>query len=75
MTRSVWPFATVPYDADERRYAVQSEKRWWDTWGPPIRDAMLRRKTGWVTVEDWMEYAMGFEAKQKESGGMSNDVW
>lgn len=42
------PFSTraVP------QYAVQSEQDWWNVWTEPIRNGVLAKKRGWVTVED-----------------------
>lgn len=70
---SVWPYASAPPGSSEQRaYAVQSEQQWWRDWKIPIRNAIMNKKRGWVSAEDWMEAAMGLNAKEpyKEWGAV-----
>ncbi|EHY59995.1 hypothetical protein HRR83_006356 [Exophiala dermatitidis] len=38
---------------------------WWREWQPAIRNAVLARRQGWVTVEDWLEARMGVREKDR----------
>ncbi|GFF59709.1 hypothetical protein IFM51744_10021 [Aspergillus udagawae] len=55
----IWPFANFPANEAGRRCAVQDEQDWWASWKDAVRNAVLARKTGYVTFEDRMEVAMG----------------
>jgi hypothetical protein len=57
VVKSVWPYAKTA--AQPREYAVQGEESWWSDWKFPIRHAILSKSTGWVSVEDRMEVAIG----------------
>lgn len=65
------PFSTraVP------QYAVQSEQDWWNVWTEPIRNGVLAKKRGWVTVEDWRDVVLGHVRcpELKKSWGTSID--
>lgn len=58
VVKAVWPYASVPPDAGDRQFAVQSEERWWNDWKDAIRHAILSRRQGWVTIEDRLEFLM-----------------
>jgi hypothetical protein len=55
----IWPFANVPANEAGRRCAVQNEQDWWDSWKDAVQNAVLARKTGFVTLKDRMDVAMG----------------
>jgi hypothetical protein len=56
--KAVWPYASVPPGAADRKFAVQSEEAWWNDWKDAIRAAILSGRKGWVTVEDRLEFLM-----------------
>ncbi len=56
--KAVWPYASVPPEAGDRIFAVQSEEAWWNDWKDAIRHAVLSRRQGWVTVEDRLDFLM-----------------
>jgi hypothetical protein len=58
----IWPFANVLANEAGRRCAVQDEQDWWTSWKDTVRNAALARKTGYVTLEDRMDVAMGVVA-------------
>jgi thymidine phosphorylase len=58
----IWPFANVLANEGGRRCAVQDEQDWWTSWKDAVRNAVLARKTGYVTLEDRMDVAMGVVA-------------
>ncbi|KAK6366198.1 hypothetical protein LTS17_010704 [Exophiala oligosperma] len=39
-------------------------QEWWREWQYAIWNAVLKRRTGWVTVEDWIEAKMGVKMPQ-----------
>ncbi|GFG03081.1 hypothetical protein IFM61392_02622 [Aspergillus lentulus] len=55
----IWPFANVPANEAGRCCAVQDEQSWWTSWKDAVRNAVLARRTGYVTLEDRMDVAMG----------------
>ena len=59
------------------QYAVQSEQDWWTVWREPIRNGVLAKKQGWVTVEDWKDVILDQVqwAEPKKSWGTSADDW
>lgn len=65
VVKAIWPYANLAPDSDgevvdgARTWAVKSEASWWNDWKDAIRGAVLSRSRGWVTVEDYMEWAMG----------------
>jgi hypothetical protein len=72
-----WPYATSSSTSPStpgsfsnigRRCAVQSEQDWWTIWKEPIRNGVLNKKQGWVTVEDWKEVVMGGEVSRAQEG-------
>ena len=78
MIQSVWPYATSPTigaGSSLRECAAQSEQAWWQVWKTPIHNAVLAKKRGWVTAEDWIETTMGLAAteREKEWGKGAND--
>ena len=68
VVESTWFYATTPPDSKDlgaRQFAVQSERDWWETWREPIRNCLLAKKKGWVTIEDWIEASMGHRAPDR----------
>jgi hypothetical protein len=59
------------------QHAVQSEQDWWTVWKEPIRNGVLGKKQGWVTVEDWKDVILGHVEwpEPKKSWGTSTDDW
>jgi hypothetical protein len=68
-----WPYAshTPTDDSDDdhpvlpgassaagRKCIVRSENGWFKDWRPALRAAILARKTGWVGIEDWIEFQL-----------------
>jgi len=41
-----------------RKCLVRSENGWFKDWKPVLRAAVLRKRKGWVGMEDWIEVAM-----------------
>lgn len=37
---------------------MQSEEEWFNTWKESIRNGVLGRKVGWITLEDWKDVHM-----------------
>ncbi|KAF7171063.1 hypothetical protein CNMCM5623_003530 [Aspergillus felis] len=62
----IWPFANVPSNETGRRCAVQDEQDWWTSWKDVVRNAVLARRTGYVTLEDRMDVAMGVIAPEPD---------
>lgn len=60
VVQSIWPYADVARGTpgSERRVAVQDEERWFVDWRDSIRHAVLGKRTGWVTIEDKLEFIM-----------------
>lgn len=81
----VWPYADSPFASSSmstsqsdsvRRCTVQSEQDWLSIWRRPIRNNILKRREGWVTVEDWKEAVMGVEFPEpKKNWGTYADDW
>lgn len=40
-------------------------QEWWREWQAAIWNAVLSRKQGWVTIEDWIEARMGVREKDR----------
>jgi hypothetical protein len=59
------------------QHAVQSEQDWWTVWKEPIRNGVLAKRQGWVTVEDWKDVILDQVqwAEPKKSWGTSADDW
>ena len=71
MVQSIWPYATSAPDSvdnGERVCAVQNERAWWRAWQMAIRNGILAKKIGHVTVEDRMEAAIGYRAPERKKG-------
>ena len=66
VVKSIWPYATSIRDTgnETRKWVVQSEEVWWGEWKGAVRHAVLRRRRGWVTIEDQIEQQM--ERRQDE---------
>lgn len=73
IVQSVWPYATVLRGSKTVDYAKLSEQDWWEVWEFPIRNSILAKKRGWVTVEDRMEAAMGLDLPVKMDWGNGNE--
>lgn len=86
----IWPYATsssaaaLPSQSNslfsttiEPQFAVQSERDWWKVWKEPVRNGVLAKKHGWVTVEDWKDVILGQVKwpEPKKSWGTSADDW
>lgn len=61
-----WPYATTPPGHNQdakltRQYAVESERAWWEKWCAAIRNCVLAKRSGWVTMEDRIEVVMGLD--------------
>ena len=73
--QAIWPYATAMADqADHtpRKCAVQTEQQYWSAWKGAIANAVLSKRSGFVSTEDRVEALMGFKlAPPKDSwGGM-----
>jgi hypothetical protein len=88
--KAIWPYAlrlsaaastsqstSLLSNIVETRYAVQSEQDWWDVWKVPIRNDVLAKKHGWVTVEDWQDVILDQVKwpEPKKSWGTSAHDW
>ena len=83
----IWPYASnapspppdstsSPSSNPSRQCLVQSEQDWLSIWAEPVRNGVLNKKHGWVTVEDWKEAAMGVKFPEpNKSWGNSVDDW
>lgn len=62
VARAVWPYATLPPSLESedagRSCAVQTEEVWWRDWKDVLRLAIITRRSGWVTLDDVLEYRM-----------------
>ncbi|KAH8698495.1 hypothetical protein BGW36DRAFT_317990 [Talaromyces proteolyticus] len=62
VVRAVWPYASLPPVADAaaagRKCVVQSEEMWWEEWRDVIRWSVVTKRSGWVSVDDILEYRM-----------------
>ncbi|EXJ91203.1 hypothetical protein A1O1_04312 [Capronia coronata CBS 617.96] len=47
-----------------RRVALIAQE-WWREWQSAIWNAVLARRQGWVTIEDWFEARMGVREKER----------
>lgn len=60
--RAVWPYASLPPGAEAaaagRTCAVQTEEAWWEEWRDVLRWAVVKKRKGWVSVDDIIEYRM-----------------
>lgn len=75
VVQSVWPYATAPPEGKTRECAKLSEQGWWEVWKLPIRNSILAKKRGWVTVEDRMEAAMVLDLPVKKDWGSGNECY
>ena len=88
--QAIWPYASSSSAAAstskansvcpttvEPQYAVQSEQDWWRVWKEPIRNGVLAKKKGWVTIEDWKDVILGQVEwpAPKKNWGTSVDDW
>lgn len=55
---SIWPYADEVRGIPGRKVVVQDEEVWFNDWKDAIKSAVLRRRKGWVTVEDRLEFLM-----------------
>lgn len=67
---AVWPYAALsPDDASGQgnAWAVKSEMQFWAEWKDVLKDAILSKRSGWLTIEDHMEFAMsaGWQGKKQ----------
>ena len=69
--RVIWPYSQSP----GAPAAVQSEQDWWLVWKRPIRNGILNRKQGWVSVADWKEVAMGVTDPEPKKSWGDRDDW
>lgn len=60
----IWPFANVPANERGRRCTVQSEHDWWTGWKDVVRNAVIAKLHGNVTLENRMDVAMGITAPE-----------
>jgi hypothetical protein len=58
-----------------RECAVQSEQEWFRIWKEPIRNAVLAKRKGYVTVEDWNDAVMGVKVSEREKGWGGHGDW
>ena len=87
IVQAVWPYAAnapdfsstsgpFSHDGSTSRCLVQSEQDWFKVWKEPIRNGILNKKQGWVTLEDWKETMMGVQFPEaKKAWGTSADDW
>ncbi|MCJ1453676.1 hypothetical protein MMC28_004024 [Mycoblastus sanguinarius] len=75
VAQSLWPYANIPAGGQGRQYAAQSEQEWWEVWKEPVRNAVLGKKQGWVSAEEWMECAMGERAAEMEKAWGVGQQW
>ncbi|KAI9759397.1 MAG: hypothetical protein M4579_002386 [Chaenotheca gracillima] len=80
IVRTVWPYATLDPSSDgeqtrERTCAVQSEEAWWVEWKEAVRSAVLAKRTGWVSVDDVIEYAMSGGLEGRGIAGDKLEDW
>lgn len=74
--QSVWPYASgLPGEGQIRHFSAQSEETWWQVWKAPIRNAMLEKRRGWVTVEDWTTAIMGYDAAERKEDWAVTGKW
>lgn len=63
VVNAIWPYSSLAPNVGDvdgaRTWAVKSEAGWWNEWKDAIRGAVLAKRRGWVTVEDYMEFMMG----------------
>jgi hypothetical protein len=71
--KAFWPYATLAPDASHasrptapRLCAVQSEETWWKEWSPVIRRGVLAGRSGWLSLDDQIEFAMSPTAELGE---------
>jgi hypothetical protein len=65
-----WPYSShTPIADDEeelqagtsiaaRKCLVRTENGWFKDWRPVLRAAIINKKVGWLTLDDWIEYQM-----------------
>ncbi|KIX00532.1 uncharacterized protein Z518_10672 [Rhinocladiella mackenziei CBS 650.93] len=67
--QTIWPYASSPPSSTipisilpsllpPRQCAVQSETSWFNTWKEPIRNSIVAKRRGWITIEDWKDVYM-----------------
>jgi hypothetical protein len=57
--------------------AIPSQEDWWHLWEEPIRNGVLAKKQGWVTIEDWQDVALDgirMPEPKKSWGNLSDDM-
>jgi len=64
VVQSVWPYADMARGTPGRQVVVQDEEQWFLDWKDSIRHAVLGKRSGWVTIEDKLEFLM--EPKDSE---------
>lgn len=67
----IWPYALSLVAPA----TVQSEQDWWSVCKVPIRNGILARRDGWVTMADWKEVAMGVTFPEPEKSWGDRDDW
>lgn len=61
-------------EADRNARAGLVAQEWWNEWKPSILNAVLAKKKGWITVEDWLEAKMGVkEAERRKDWGFDGE--
>ncbi|EXJ92820.1 hypothetical protein A1O3_01374 [Capronia epimyces CBS 606.96] len=58
-------FAPGAATTEQTRRAGLIAQEWWREWEPAISNAVLARKQGWITIEDWIEARMGVREKER----------
>jgi hypothetical protein len=68
VVKAYWPYATLGSDSSHtsrsapgaaaRVCAVQSEEAWWQEWSAVIRKGVLAGRSGWLSLDDQIEFAM-----------------
>ena len=51
------------------------EHAWWDMWKGAIQNAVLKQKSGWISIEDVMEAEMGWEAAKPTKAWGAASGW
>ncbi|KAF2096721.1 hypothetical protein NA57DRAFT_58616 [Rhizodiscina lignyota] len=66
---AVWPYAALSSEETSGQgnaWAVKSEMAFWAEWKDVLKFAVLDKKSGWLSIEDYIEFAMSAGSQGKK---------
>lgn len=68
--------ATQQHQQHQMGRAGLVAQEWWREWQYAIWNAVIKRRVGWVTIEDWIETKMGVKMPQpSREWGVESTSW